>query len=321
MGYYFSLIGAILAVLASLFSLGGVLLSPGDNIFYGPRSLYQKIIQKQDIQIKDSPGAIGTINVNNSPGVTINIGPTQREVVSDDIIFNGATIAVTNKLVEIAKLMKEGKLPEAETMLRSFEKDILTNIDLTNIQSVRAAIYMAQGKFPEAKAIYESILDTDIKSNAVYSGLGTIAVFEAFKLQKTDPQKAISLLYTSNDWYFQALDVDKRPQALVTLYFNIYDNFRILTQYFYQPESINTQKYKELFLEYNELAGKPYLVPDNQVIEQKFEPGITKAELESILKSKGLNFDISGIPDNVVINSYRFNGGSQKDSLNIEYLQ
>lgn len=322
MGYVFSLIGIILTVLSSIFILVGFLLSPRDNVLRGPRSIYQKIIQKQDIKIKDSPGSIGAINVNNSPGTVINIKSTPQEMVNDGLVFNDATVSVTNKLLEISQLLKQSRLPEAETILRSFEKDDLTNKDLTNIQSVRAGIYIAQGKFPEARAIYESILDTGTKSNAVYSGLGTIAAFEAFKIKKTNPAKAVELLYKSNEWYFQALDLDKRSQALVMSYLNIYDNFRVLTQYFNQPESASTQKYKELFLQHNELAGNPYSIPGDKIIEQNFETGISKQELKSVLEGEGLDFDISSIPDNTTIKSYRIDSSNPKDPiLSIEHEQ
>lgn len=306
MGYSFTLIGAILIATGGLFTLVGVILAPKDNVFRGPESFYQKIIQT------------GIININNS----FNIGSGHRETINNGLVYNDATVNVTNKLLEISKLLKDGRVTEAETILRSFEKESLTSKDATNIQSVRAGLYLAQGKFTEAKAIYESILDTGTRSNAVYSGLGTIAAFEAFKFQKSDSKKAIELLYESNEWYFQALDIDKRPQVLVTLYFNIYDNFRILTEYFSQTESANVKKYQELFFKYSELSGNPDSSSSSQVIEQKFDPEITKQEFELILKSNGLNFDISAIPDTSLISSYHFDGGDISEPvLNVEHSE
>ena len=105
----------------------------------------------------------------------------QIDYTSKNLIKEGATQDVTNKLLEISKVIKDERLTEAESLLRNFDKQSLNQADLTNIQSVRASLYLIRGKLPEAKAVYEAILDTQIKSNAVYIGLATISAF-AFSL-------------------------------------------------------------------------------------------------------------------------------------------
>ena len=90
--------------------------------------------------------------------------------------------------------------------------------------------------------------------------MGLITGFKAFRIQKSDPSKAIAHLYESNDWYLKALAGDPRPQFTVIMYYGIYDNYRILTNFFKQNEQKNLEKYRDLFLETNEKAGHPYTV-------------------------------------------------------------
>lgn len=179
--------------------------------------------------------------------------------VENNLIYNGATTSVTNALLEVSKALKTGNTKNAELILEGIPKNDLTLKDMTNIQSVRAGIFMTLGDLSSAKSIYQSILDTGTSSNAVFTGLGTIAAFEAFKNQ-FDSTKAIALLYESNDWYLKAIAGDNRPRALVTIYYNLFDNYRVLTGHFHQSEQGNLEKYKKLFLETNAKAGNPYKV-------------------------------------------------------------
>ena len=176
------------------------------------------------------------------------------------LIFNGATKKVTDGLLEASKQLKENHIQEAENIISGISKENLTPKDITNIQSVKASIKMAQGDLSGAQSIYESILSTGTKSNAVFTGLGTIQAFKTLNYKDTNPEKAISLLYESNDWYFKALAGDSRPEALVTIYFNLYENFRMLTEFFKRDEKANLEKYKNLFLQTNQDAGNPYKI-------------------------------------------------------------
>lgn len=226
----------------------------------------------------------------------------QIDYTSKNLIKEGATQDVTNKLLEISKVIKDERLTEAESLLRNFDKQSLNQADLTNIQSVRASLYLIRGKLPEAKAVYEAILDTQIKSNAVYIGLATISAFEAFGKRNSDPKESKKLFYQSNDWYFRAISLDNRPQILVTIYYGIYDNYRILVDFFKEEKEYdNFIKYKKLFEDCNKKIASP-LKTNTKIGNNK--TSLTKSELQSILKNKGLNFDISSIPGNSTIDNY-----------------
>lgn len=300
MGYWITLIGSILTIAGALLTLVGFLISPNDNFIKGPNSINQKFINKPSVVIKDSPGA------------TINIDQSQVNYTSNNLNKDGATPEITNKLLGISKIIKEGRLDEAETSLRNFDKQSLGQVDLTNIQSVRASLYLIKGKLPEAKAIYEAILDTNTKSNAVYTGLATIYAFEAFGLRTSNPEKSKEYIYKSNDYYYKAIDIDKRPQVLVTIYQGIYDNFSILVNFFNVKSEIeNFERYKKLFEEVNSQAGFPF--KPAELIELEKKTSYTKSELQTLLRLKGLNFDISSLPSNAIITGYSINSSDQEN--------
>ena len=281
MGYWLTLIGSVLTVLGAIFTLFGLLISPKDNIFQGPKSIFSS---RQDsyVEIKDSPGAV------------VNVNQTQINYITENLTKEGATKIVTDKLIEISKIIKEGRFPEAETSLRNFKKQNLNQVDLTNIQSVRAGLYLIQGKLPEAKAVYEAILDTQIKSNAVYIGLATISAFEAFGKKSLDPKESIRLFYQSNDWYFKAVDIDKRPQVLAMIYYGIYDNFRFLVNFFQiKKEEGSLNQYKALFEQYNREVGYPVKVTSESIGMDK-GTNVTKAELVPL--NTGVPIAISRLP-------------------------
>lgn len=302
MGYWINFIGLLLLALGSILTLVGFLISPNDNFIKGPNSIKQKFINKP------------YVNIQNSPGATISIEQSQINYTSNNLVKEGATQIITNKLLEISKIIKDGRLDEANSLLRNFDKQSLNQTDLTNIQSVRASLYLIQGKFPEAKAIYEAILDTHIKSNAVYTGLATIYAFEAFGIRISNPEQSKKLLYQSNDYYFKAVDIDKRPQVLVTIYYGIYDNYRILVNFFkIQKENTNLIKYKKIFEDNNSQAGFPFQPMSSEELNKK--TNLTRNELQYILKVKGLNFDISSIPENAIISSYSINTSDPQDPV------
>jgi len=174
------------------------------------------------------------------------------------LIYNGATKQVTNGLLEVGRTLKVGNITGAERVLEGIPKTNLTPTDLTNIQSTRAAIELKKGNFGEAETIYRSIVETGTDSNAVFSGLATIAAFKTQNLYETNHPAAIALLNESNTWYLKALAGDHRPQVTVHIYFGLYDNYKRLTKYFKQDEGENLENYRNLFLEANEKVGNPY---------------------------------------------------------------
>jgi hypothetical protein len=182
--------------------------------------------------------------------------------INNYFIKDGATIEIIDKLLEIVKIAKDGEIEKAQEILRDFNKDNLSNVDFTNIQSTKAHLYIMQGKLLDAKIIYEAILDTGIKSNAVYLGMGNILAAESVKKQQLNKDEAIHLLYESNNWYYKALEpeMDQRPVILVHVYWAIYENFKILTEYFDQNETSNLDKYQKLFEDSNKKAGYLYSI-------------------------------------------------------------
>jgi len=182
------------------------------------------------------------------------------KIVNTELIYNGATKQVTDGLLVVSKTLKGGDIPGAEIVLQGIPKSNLTPTDLTNIQSTTAGIALAKGEHVAAETIYSAIIATGTSSNAVFSGMAVIEAFKAFTLQKSDPQKAIAHLNESNIWYLKALAGDKRPQATVTIYNGLYENYRILTQVFKQNEQQNFENYRDLFLEANKKAGHPYMM-------------------------------------------------------------
>lgn len=235
----FSNVGICLQVLGVLFLLGGFIVSyvRHEPTLYSYTTQISKDFLKKDF-FEKKPEAPN---------------------VENNLIYNGATKKVTDALLEVSKALKVGSIKDAELILEGIPKNDLTPKDVTNIQSVRAGIFMIQGDLASAKSIYRSIIDTGTSNNAVFTGLGTIAAFEAFK-NRSDSTKAMSLLYESNDWYIKAIAGGQRPEALVTIYHNLFDNYRVLTEHFNQKEQGNLDKYKKLFLETNIKAGNPYKV-------------------------------------------------------------
>lgn len=244
-GFILQIIGMIITIAGSLLVLVGFIMSPQKNIFS------ETINNIKQIHFGSGDNVLGDkIVYENSP-----------TTVNNYFIKDGANAEITNKLLEIVKIAKGGEVEKAQEALRSFDKNIISNVDLTNIQSTKAFLYVMQGKLLDAKVIYEAILDTGIKSNAVYLGMGNILAAESVSRQVSDRERAKDLLYESNDWYYKALEakMDQHPAVLVNVYWGLYENFKILTKYFGQNETANLDKYRKLFEDSNAKAG--YLYP------------------------------------------------------------
>ena len=302
-----TVISFVLAILSPILGLWGYLISPKDNFFVNIKNKITNITQTQ--QIKDSPGSQNfQLTINAEPGSTVNID--NEKIIQQIQAFKEGTTTkeVINKLLEISQIVKDGNLDKAIEELRNFEKNNLSLMDLANIQSTRAFIYIAQGRLKEAKAVYEAILDTGIKSNAVYIGMGNILSAESVAAQEIDRERAEKLLYDANDYYYNALDIDKRPIVLVWIYYALYENFYVLNNNFGKNESENLVKYKNLFEENNLKAGNPYigdilktLYPyRNKTINLKCS---NKKELSDSLKQLGVNMDISALPEDRQLDS------------------
>lgn len=64
MGYWFTFIGSLFAIISALLIFIGFLISPNDNFIKGPNSIKQKFLNNASVYVHNSPGAKISINQN-----------------------------------------------------------------------------------------------------------------------------------------------------------------------------------------------------------------------------------------------------------------
>ncbi len=90
-GYWFTLIGSLLAILSAILLFFGFIISPNDNIMSGPNSIRQKFFNNGTV-----------INIRDSSEVAVNVGENQQDNIEKKFkATNPVEVMLTYKLPKL----------------------------------------------------------------------------------------------------------------------------------------------------------------------------------------------------------------------------